>query len=398
MFFALTNSGKSITLLKMTVSEIHQLKKEQPFYCPHCNGELILKVGSKKLPHFAHKYICPVKPEGETAAHLSGKKLLHDWLVAQQLQPKMEIYFPDINQRADILFYWKKKPFIFEFQCSSIPVNELERRTKAYHQANFTPLWITHQDKIGKISNHILSITDYLSFFITNFPQNSEPMILAFHPEKRQFQLIYHFMPISTRKVLVQQMNIGYQTTLQQLFSFQKPIPQHFFQYWYIYAEKWLFHLPLYNNARRNKFLTFLYQNNIHPTKLPMEVGVPVPYMILIETPPIIWQTYIFLFLFNENRGRRYIFLKELTNYLQKIVKEGLLRFRLTQYSFLANKYMPIKKYLVFLENVGLVKLKEDKLFVNTSRMTNVHYRKTRQQSFNQFLEKNRGKILQLFY
>ena len=60
LFIAKTSSGDFISVLNGTYDAIKDIKKHEPFFCPSCNGELILKMGVKKIPHFAHKSICTI--------------------------------------------------------------------------------------------------------------------------------------------------------------------------------------------------------------------------------------------------------------------------------------------------------------------------------------------------
>lgn len=49
------NNGKLITLFEFSKQEIEVLRSDHVFFCPVCKGKVIIKSGSKIIPHFAHQ-------------------------------------------------------------------------------------------------------------------------------------------------------------------------------------------------------------------------------------------------------------------------------------------------------------------------------------------------------
>ena len=64
--------GKLYTLPeKLSAEMISLIKRARPYYCPCCDTELVLKAGSIKIPHFAHKSNASCDASSEPESHLS---------------------------------------------------------------------------------------------------------------------------------------------------------------------------------------------------------------------------------------------------------------------------------------------------------------------------------------
>ncbi len=104
-----------------------------------CNGNVTLKLGTKRIWHFSHlkDVLCAGETEPESTYHLLGKKQLYRWLSIQNFTPEMERYFPLLKQRADL--FLPNLSTAFEFQCSTIPTEIFTKRTRSYRKANIDP-------------------------------------------------------------------------------------------------------------------------------------------------------------------------------------------------------------------------------------------------------------------
>ncbi len=123
MFSAMIDQGGTICLADgYKAEDLKRLRKRHAFYCPVCRCELDLKIGSVKLPHFAHKpdAACPVPHEPESPYHLKGKRLLYEWLGRQGLRPVLEPYLQEIRQRPDLLLEHGTRQVAVEFQCANL--------------------------------------------------------------------------------------------------------------------------------------------------------------------------------------------------------------------------------------------------------------------------------------
>lgn len=139
MLVAIDEKKQHISLWNKRKEEIQQLKGLK-FYCPVCYNQVILKSGSYKRAHFAHKSLnCSISSEGETAEHLEGKKLLIENLVRYGKTCELERYFPKSNQRADVFV----SSLALEFQCSPLDENSYQKRTLDYQlKEQVTPIWL----------------------------------------------------------------------------------------------------------------------------------------------------------------------------------------------------------------------------------------------------------------
>lgn len=302
MFVANNQRGDMISLIGHTWDSALHLKNEGPYFCPACCEPVILKAGRKKLPHFAHIQRCPVKPEGESLRHLSGKKALFNWFARHGFKPQLEHYIPEIRQRPDLLFYVDHRPVAVEFQVSMIPVDLLIKRTKTYVADGIFPLWIL-DDTILRVKHPgILALSDFLAFFIQTVPFG-KPAIYTFNADKQMMTVYTNIFPYSPQRAFFDRKQFPVHTPVKTVFAWQRP-PVNFYDRWLEALENWLAGLIVSPKARKNPFLQYLYMNRIHPLQLPPEVGLPVQNLHVIKTPPFIWQGYIWHhFLYKKGRG-----------------------------------------------------------------------------------------------
>lgn len=113
----------------------HDLNRKKAYCCPVCQTKVILKLGTKMIPHFAHQSTTTcISSEAETPEHLAGKVLLQ--LFFPQFQ--LEVYLPELKQRADLL--WEIRAL--EFQCSPLSFPRFLERTYGYLASGYQPVWI----------------------------------------------------------------------------------------------------------------------------------------------------------------------------------------------------------------------------------------------------------------
>lgn len=56
MFVALLKNGETCSLLDdWTIEQLHVLRATQAFFCPVCLKRVQLKIGTKRMPHFAQR-------------------------------------------------------------------------------------------------------------------------------------------------------------------------------------------------------------------------------------------------------------------------------------------------------------------------------------------------------
>ncbi|WP_407893296.1 competence protein CoiA [Lacticaseibacillus sp. N501-2] len=140
MFVAITPDAKRITLVDHQQAEN---LRGGTFYCPACRKPVRIKNGQVMPAHFAHiGPACDVDSEGESTIHLQGKQ----WLLqlGEQLgyAVSLEVYYPQIRQRADVVWVKAQRTLVLEFQCSPLDPKRLKARTKGYASLGLEVIWI----------------------------------------------------------------------------------------------------------------------------------------------------------------------------------------------------------------------------------------------------------------
>lgn len=120
-------------------------KDQGPFFCPACDGEVILKRGTEKIPHFAHK------PDsncsygyGESEDHLLAKRLIYNELYFNspvfktlELECSLGEFIPDVY-----IEYSDGLKIAFELQRSNRTPEYMEEKTYFYSRSNIHTLWL----------------------------------------------------------------------------------------------------------------------------------------------------------------------------------------------------------------------------------------------------------------
>ena len=153
MFIALFENGEVCSLLDgWTVEQLQRWRETKSFICPVCFGRVQLKIGTKRMPHFAHETKCTIETERETAAHLQGKQQLYEWLTNEKIEVEVEKYLRHIQQRPDVFVRHMQHMYAIEYQCSVIPFSLFAKRTNAYKNAHIVPIWLLHTSHVKRRS------------------------------------------------------------------------------------------------------------------------------------------------------------------------------------------------------------------------------------------------------
>jgi competence protein CoiA len=293
---AITKKGKKLCLAddyKKNSLQIFRDKEE--FHCPSCNEKVVLKLGDKRIYHFAHQKgaACPDYYERESEYHMEGKKQIYHWLKKLDLHPVLEQYDAAIRQRPDIVFISNNIRYAIEFQCSPIPASLFKSRTNAYLENQYIPLWILGGNQLNRKGTDIASLSGFHYLFLRKTAINLS-FIPYFCSEKRMFILLNNIQPFSPRNAIA---NFSFypldKMLLTQLFNHENT---ELFKtdVWTKKLQQYKMGLSHYQPARKRPFLKFLYEKGLNPFLLPAEVGLPVQNASFIETSPVIWQAYLF--------------------------------------------------------------------------------------------------------
>lgn len=391
MFIARVKSGEIINLLEQNEKSTPQLKKMGPFYCPSCHEEVDLKISSTKR-RFIHRNPCKKMAEGESLEHLNGKHLLYHWLRTKGFQVELEKYLPKIRQRPDLFCKWRRNYVAIEFQCSVISPEEIRKRSRFYAEMKIDFLWVLHHKLLVHHSNEEIEFGEFLSCFLrTSF--TSQPQILALDPMEGRLYRYINFLPVSKGKAVAEKKVLPMNASVDEAFS-QERISNRLYINWVNAVEKWLYFLSLGRKARNNPFLHYLYKYGIHPLELPPEVGVMVPDMDFLKTPPLEWQAYLFLqFFYGKSKGDAFSD-KEVEHFIFSKMKH-IVKWR-DAYPYIQKK-RPIFLYLQLLAELAIVKKNHGLYIIEKPLAPLEHPNRKRVQIRKHFFQKNKPIILKHF-
>ncbi|GAE25304.1 competence protein CoiA [Halalkalibacter wakoensis JCM 9140] len=296
MFNAKLADGTVISMAdEWHIQELKDLRKKRDFYCPACQSQVQLKLGTTKIWHFAHyaNQICSFSLERETVYHLNGKRQIYEWAKKQNIKVAMEVYLPLIKQRPDLLLRVNHTLYAIEYQCSPIDQELLENRSAGYEQLGITPIWLLGGNRLKRCGTN--------SFSIKSFEWSASRLIdgqrfLQFYcPEQASFVTLQQLTPYSPTRLLASLQ----ETSLSQLciedILFPKNKTIQLLSQWLIVKKHWRYQsFPFKGKAE--KFLqTILYKHCIPPSYFPIEAGWPSPHYELFTTSPCYWQTFLLL-------------------------------------------------------------------------------------------------------
>ena len=305
LLVALTKEQKLFQLQReMSHDDLLQLKEMDQFFCPQCKESLLLKIGTIKIPHFAHlkNSACDsFFSEGESAAHLLGKQQLYSLFTSLQLPTVVEPYLPQIQQRPDLLVTKDNKQYAIEFQCSKITAPLFQNRTNGYQAVNINPVWLLHTPnahfKTAGITK--ISINHMNAQFIQTYKK--QRYLITYDVQREIFYYVSNLIPIQGLQFfsIIQELPLR-----QQNFPFfiPKVMSKQTFQIIYLkllsIRNKTLHsRLLLSKKGVNDAFLRAIYEMNCTIFKLPHFIGLPVDYSEQLPIPNVEWQLLLFYFL-----------------------------------------------------------------------------------------------------
>lgn len=310
MLVALTNDQKRIVLTSSFSKEkLQQLRTNKHFFCPQCKEPLQLKIGSIKIPHFAHvsKSKCDTYfSEGETAQHLLGKEQLYQMFLQLGFQVELEPYLAHLKQRPDLLVRSKNgRVYAIEFQCSSILPERFNERNAGYQRATITPIWVpaTPVKQFTGCGIMKFSVNQHLQRFILSNKQQC--YFMTYSPDKKEFLYVsnLHYIHGNTFLAKVQTLSLS-----DQRFPFYIPkllTKKEFTQYlnaYYCMKERYLRSRVAFSRKGVNDlFLRSLYELRLTSSSLPNFIGVPIKGGEMIKIFSVEWQVSLFYFLHINN-------------------------------------------------------------------------------------------------
>lgn len=385
-----TRYGEWVSLAGGHTQEmLKNLRRKELFFCPECGEEVILKIGSKRISHFAHKAgsICADSYERESDYHLRGKILLYRWLDSLGLKPVLEPYYQEISQRPDISFIYEGIQFAIEYQCSVIPEELFMKRTNYYFQANITPIWIMAGKNIKRKgrSKAALSSFDYLFLSKSSSEQWHIP---AFCPVTNTLIIMHSILPVTVKNVLTKYSMIHIEKA--QLIDLLNPSwrQQANLKEWQNEIKKEKSMSSLYGTPQ-NQFLQYLYKHSLIPSLLPPEIGLPVSYAHFIETSVLKWQSYLFIDIFHHQRP---FSMKDIVHAYRKRLQKGDVKIRRLPLVIEGDGLAAVKEYIQLLVKVNYLKMVDKNKFQLVRKHNAVNY--VEQEKMEKDFYREYGKII----
>ena len=221
--------------------------KKDIFICPCCFGKVRLKQGRVMRSHFAHVSLknCRYFHENESAQHLELKAHLYRWL-KQEATVEIEASLSELGQIADVLV---NETLALEIQCSSLPIQRLQERTKAYHEKGFEVLWLLGKklwlkERLTSLQKQFLRFSQNMGFYLWELDLDRQLLRLRYliHEDWHgQIQCLTKSYPFEQGELLS---ILRQPYTQQKLASFQGKLDHHLGRYiaqqLYYQAPKWM--------------------------------------------------------------------------------------------------------------------------------------------------------------
>ena len=311
----------------MKKDELREWRKVTTFFCPQCEVSVNLKVGDIVVPHFAHNKDASCSAsfsEGESREHLLGKKQLYEFFHRNVEDVKLEPYFKSLAQRPDLLVTSNSELIPIEFQCSMIPLSQIESRTKGYISAGMKPIWILHTPaKLKTLPQGVgvINLSRFEKRFITQITSGSS-FILTYNPQSEKFHYFSSLLHVTGNQYIAIHRTL---TISKQIFPFaipKTPSDNELRRYALIYSsmrKKFLNSRVLLNRRGINDpFLRGCYELRILPLELPLWLGIPVTISNPFRVHPVEWQLALVYFM--KKRGIQFDALSEelIVNFIQR--------------------------------------------------------------------------------
>ena len=148
MLYANDNDGNRV--------HIQDVQQGESYYCPLCGQQLILKLGTKKIHHFAHKSLkdCDTWAEGMSNWHLEWQERLTKSFHSKDLA-EVVLEVDGKKHRADFMV----NSLVIEFQHSPMSQTEYDERCEFYTTNNKKLIWVF--DYREKYANKRIMSTKY---------------------------------------------------------------------------------------------------------------------------------------------------------------------------------------------------------------------------------------------
>lgn len=364
MLVAYTEDRNRISLAQGWKKEqLEKLRTIHRFICPVCKKAVILKLGTKRRWHFAHsgEVKCSLDLEAESDYHLLGKEHINNWVTSQNIQALLEPYLSSINQRPDIFIHYEGRYYAIEYQCSPLPLQVFEKRTKGYLQQDILPIWIFGGNRMTRKSSSLFSLSPIEWAALQPHAQFNN-FLHYYCPHTKQFFSLMNSKSLSSQSALSHLVTstireVPFQTIIKGEFS----LGQHINDIWLTIKKKWRYTVTPYPTKPQQFFNEYCLQRKISPFLYPVEAGWPTNNHQWIETSPHIWQTLILIHLSTYPIETHFTF-KDVYCFLKELIERGVCRTRTLPF-YEGHYSYAIMSYLQLLSQSGVIRRTNKKQF-----------------------------------
>lgn len=305
------NSKNHLIILHSHIprENILKLKKDNEFFCPQCNDNVILKVGTVKIPHFAHyrNHQCDETfSEKESMNHLLGKEHLYHFFHEKHIPTQLEPYIKEIHQRPDLLITVEKTNYAIEFQCSPINDDLFSSRNNGYQSIGIKPIWIPLTPQHIKVQKQITKVSIPIGFRKFVLAHQKKSYFITYHPLKKQFVYISNLLHVYGNSFITKIVPLPISN--QQIpFYIPKLLSMNEFEiYMETYnrmKEKFLqFRIFTSQKGVNDLFLRSLYELKLTLNDIPIFIGIPLKGNELLNLFSVEWQAALFYFMHLNNK------------------------------------------------------------------------------------------------
>ncbi|WML43389.1 competence protein CoiA family protein [Neobacillus sp. PS3-40] len=391
MLTAKTKTGKKLCLgYKYKKETLLYLRSKEEFFCPVCEEKVSLKIGDKKIYHFAHQKggSCREFYENETEYHMKGKLQLYQWLKGQNIAAELEYFDKEIQQRPDILFLYNGNKFAVEFQCSSIPEQLFTKRTENYLKHGYTPLWILGGNHYKKKDNETVSITNFQYLFLRK-TKDGQFFLPYYFPDKKHFHLLYSIFPFSMKNAFGQTLSLSLdKLTISSILDPKVNIKLSD-QAWRKKLEVYQLHWSAYPSPGKKYFLRTLYNLRMNLFLMPPEIGLPILHSWLIQTPAFIWQAYLYIDIFRKKNIGDFITIEEIERSFTNRINKGQIQTRGFPQISIIRPFQAVMEYVFILEKHGVLDCKGGRSFLVRRNIKIPMTNREKEEMANYFYQQN---------
>jgi competence protein CoiA len=352
---ARSENGMVVVLPLIEKREMEGLKKMN-FYCPMCQEKVMMKVGEKVIPHFAHYHNsdCPNMEKGESLYHENGKLDLYRWLCNKGIEARLEVYIQKIKQRPDILVKWKGHYYAIEFQCATISEEIFHQRTNGYMRIGIIPIWILGHKRVNRVGPNCLRLSGFdRNFFRKWTREQASPSLITYCPQNKYLTIYSNPYSLKSKEYVQSTVLHLKEASFTDIFQTNPLQFSNLLSLWLPEKIRFRSFRSDFVSREDKQYLRFLYSRGLHPQFLPSIIHLPVPSQYLLKESVYMWQSKIVLDnidplqkgepISGSNFSDQYINVKPLLEYFHLLSLIGVLK-RVNKNEFIKSKPIQFHK------------------------------------------------------